>query len=134
MEEFLSSEKNFKWSTNSIQFIYTFFFIRKKFIRKWGSNGQNLKKILRESRGSISEMYCFYWPNIDIRRYCIENNKDGIQIQVHNINSETLNHFSQLISVKVKKNLRKSQAQFRDKLRKLRLRQIDGFFQKKHVI
>ena len=35
------------------------------------------------------------------------------------------------ISVKVKKSLRKSQAQFREKLRKLRLRQDDGFRIKK---
>ena len=38
-----------------------------------------------------------------------------------------VNHFSQFISVKVKKNLRKFQAQFREKLRKLRLRQITVF-------
>jgi len=31
-------------------------FIRKKFIRKWGSNGQNLKKIWRKSQGSISKL------------------------------------------------------------------------------
>ena len=36
-------------------------------------------------------------------------------------------HFSQFISEKVKKNVRKSQAQFLEKLRKLRLRQNDGF-------
>ena len=34
----------------------TRFFIRKKFIRKWGSNGQNRKKILRKSRSSISKI------------------------------------------------------------------------------
>ena len=49
-------------------------------------------------------------------RYCIQNAKDGIQIQVYNINNESGSHFSQLISVKVKKNLRKSQAQVREKL------------------
>ena len=53
--------------------------------------------------------------------------KDGIQSQVYNINNESVNHLSQFISVKVKKNLRKSQAQFLEKLRKLRLRQNDGF-------
>ena len=56
-------------------------FIRKKFIRKRGSNGQNLKKILRKSPGSISTIKCFYSPKIDIRHYCIQNVKDGIQIQ-----------------------------------------------------
>ena len=40
-------------------------------------------------------------------------------------------HFSQFIAEKVKKNLRKSQAQLRGKLNKLRLRQKDGFLIKK---
>ena len=53
--------------------------------------------------------------------------KDRIQIQVYNINNENVNYFSQFISVKVKKNVRKSLAQFREKLRKLRLRQNNGF-------
>ena len=57
------------------------------------------------------------------RRFCIQSDKNGIQIQVHNINNESVNHFSQFISVIAKKNLRKFQAQFREKLRKLRLRQ-----------
>ena len=57
--------------------------------------------------------------------------KDGSPIQVYNIINESVNHFSQFISVKVKKNLRKSQAQFREKLRKLRLRQNKGFLIKK---
>ena len=44
------------------------------------------------------------------RSYCIQNVKDGIQIQVYNINNESVNHFSQFISAKAKENLRKSQA------------------------
>ena len=60
------------------------------------------------------------------RLYCIQNFKDGIQIQAYNSNNECLIHFSQFIAEKVKKNLRKSQAQFREKLRKLRLRQNYG--------
>ena len=67
------------------------------------------------------------------RCYCIQNVKDGIQIQVYNINNESVNHFSQFMSVKVKKNVRKSQAQFREKLRKLRLRQNNDFLIKKKV-
>ena len=62
-----------------------------------------------------------------VRRYCLQNVKDGIQSHVHNINNEMLNHCSQLISVKVKKNLRKSEAQFREMLRKLRLRHNNDF-------
>ena len=38
------------------------------------------------------------------------------------------------MSVKIKKNLRKSQVQFREKLRKLRLRQNYGFHIKKTCI
>ena len=49
----------------------------------------------------------------------------------HNINNDISNHFGRCISEKVKKNLRKSQAQFREKLRKLRLRQNYGFLIKK---
>ena len=67
------------------------------------------------------------------RRYCIQNVKDGIQIQVYNITNESVNHFSQFVSVKVKKNLRKSQAQFREKLRKLRFRQNNDFLIKRRV-
>ena len=37
------------------------------------------------------------------RRYCIQNVKDGIQIQVYNFNNESVDHFKQFISVKVKK-------------------------------
>ena len=67
------------------------------------------------------------------RRYYIQNVKDGIQIQVNNIINESVYHSSQFISVKVKKNLRKSQAQFREKLRKLKLRQNNDFLIKKNV-
>jgi len=55
-------------------------------------------------------------------------------MQGYNINNESVNHYSQFISVKVKKNLRKSQAQFLEKLRKLRLRQNNGFLIKKRVL
>ena len=44
-----------------------------------------------------------------------------------------VDHSSQFISIKVKKNLRQSQAQFREKLRKLRLRQNNDFLIKKRV-
>ena len=54
-------------------------------------------------------------------------------MQVYNTNNKSVNHFSQFVSVKVKKNLRKSQAQFWEKLRKLRLRQNEGFLKKKFI-
>ena len=50
------------------------------------------------------------------------------------MNKKRVAHFSQFISVKVKKNFKKSQAQFREKLRKLRLRQNDSFLIKKRVL
>jgi len=37
------------------------------------------------------------------RRYCIQNVKDGIQIQVYNIINESVNHFSLFISEKLRK-------------------------------
>ena len=51
--------------------------------------------------------------------------------KVYNIINESLNHSNQFISVKVKKKLRKSQAQFWEMLRKLRLRQNNDFLIKK---
>ena len=90
----------------------------KKFVRKWGSNRQNLKKIVRESRGSISKIKCFYRPKIGISSLLHSNVKDGIQIQVYNGNNESVKHFSQFISEKVKKisgsisgKVRKNEAQ-----------------------
>ena len=67
------------------------------------------------------------------RRYCIQHVKDRTQNQVYNIINESVNHSSQFISVQVKKNLRKSQAEFREKLRKLRLRQNNDCLIKKNV-
>ena len=72
--------------------------------------------------------------NSVFRRYCIQNVKDGIQIHVYNIINDSVNHSSQFISVKVKKKLRKSQAQFREKLRKKRHRRNNDFPIKKRVI
>ena len=42
-----------------------------------------------------------------------------MEIQVYNINNEIVYHFSQFILVKVKKNLRESQAQFQEKVKKI---------------
>ena len=109
--------------------VYTFFFIRKKCIRKWGSNRQNLKKIIRKSRGSISKIKCFYRPKIGISSLLHSKS----QRWNSNSTNESVNHSSQFILVKVKKNLRQSQAQFREMLRKLRLRQNNDFLIKKDV-
>ena len=96
---------------------------------------KNIKKLFRKSRGSIFKIKCFFGQKSIFRRYCTQNVKDRIQTQVCNINNGSLTNFSQSISVKVKKHLRTSQTQFREKLRKLRLRQNDGFLIKnKRVI
>ena len=109
----------------------TRFCIRKMFIRKCGSNRRNLKKMLRNHKAQFPKLSVSIGQKSVFRRYCIQNFKDGIQIHVYNINNESVNNFSQLISAEVKKNLRKSQAQFREKLRNLRLRQNDAFLVKK---
>ena len=73
-------------------------------------------KILRRSyengEAEFPKFCVFIGQSSIFRRCCIQNFKDGIQIQVDNINNESVNHFSQFISVKVKKNLRKSQVNF----------------------
>ena len=50
-----------------------------------------------------------------------------INLQASTMFPISLAHYSQFNSVKVKKIVRRSQAQFREKLRKLRLRKNDGF-------
>ena len=92
---------------------------------------ENLKKIKRLKFQKYSVLI---GKKLILCCYCIQNVKDGIQIQVYNINNKSVNHFSQFISEKVRKNLRKSQAQFQEKLRKLRLRQNNGFLIKQNCV
>jgi len=49
----------------------------------------------------------FAGQNLIFRHYYIQNDKDRIQIRVYKINNENVTHFSQLISVTIKKILRK---------------------------
>ena len=72
-------------------------------------------------------------PKSQEYHYYFQNVKHGILIGEYKISKESLAHFSQFFSVKVKKTLRKSQTQFWEKLRKLRLRQNSGFLMKKSV-
>ena len=66
-------------------------------------------KILRKSQARLNfQNLVFYWKKLIFRRYCIQRVKDGIQIQVYNITNESV-------------------SLFREKLRKVRLRQNDGF-------
>ena len=83
-------------------------------------------KLLRKSRGSISKNQSFLGQKSIFLHYYTQHVKDWIQIQVYNINNEMVNHFGQFILVNVKTNLRKSQAEFRENLRKLRLSQNYG--------
>ena len=59
-------------------------------------------KILRKSWGSISKIVLVLAKKSIFNRYIIQNVKDGIQIQVYNINNESVDHYSQFISVKAK--------------------------------
>ena len=88
---------------------------------------ENRKKI---TRLNFQKLRVFIRKKSVFRRYCIQTVKDGIQIHVCNIINKSVNHSTQFISVKGKKNLRKSQAQFWEKLRKLRLRQNNDFLKK----
>ena len=47
--------------------------------------------------------------------------RDRIEVDIYKIDKERVAHFSQFMSIKVKKTFKISQAQFREKLRKLRL-------------
>ena len=64
-------------------------------------------KILRKSEENHEAQFpkfsIFIGQNSIVRCYCILNVKDGIQIQVDNINNENVTRFCQFISVKVKK-------------------------------
>jgi len=87
--------------TNPIS--YTFLFYKKQFLRKWGSNVHNLKNLKENHQAEFPYIIVFIGQKSMFRRYCIHIVKDGIQIQVYNINSESVNHFIQCISVKLKK-------------------------------
>ena len=69
----------------------------------------------------------FLLTKIDITSLLHSNVKDGIQFRAYTINNENVTHFRQFISVEVKKILEKSQAQFWEKITKLRLRQNNDF-------
>ena len=79
-----------------------------------------------KSQYFFSKLRSFVCQNSILRHCYIQDVEDGIQIRVYKISKECVAHFSHFISVKVQKILRKSQAQFRERLRKLRLRKNDG--------
>ena len=83
------------------------------------------------NRGKLTNIVLYFEslnrPKHHNSHYYIQNVKDGIQIRVYKRNKESATHFSQFVSAKFKTLLRKSQTLFREKLRKLRLKQNDGF-------
>ena len=82
---------------------------------KWPKSYDNLKKI---TRLQVPKLSVFIGQKLIFRHYCIQNVKDRIQIREHKITNKIVAIFSRFISVKFKKNLRKSQAQFWEKFRK----------------
>ena len=68
-----------------------------------------------------------------LRHYCIQNVKERVYIQICNIGKGRVSHFSQFVLVKVRKILRKFQAQLRETLRRLKLRENDGFLIRTNV-
>ena len=108
----------------------TRFFYKKKVYKEMRLKSSNLKKIARKSRGSIPKLKCVYWQKSVFVVIAFKLIKMEFKFKII---KDSLHHSRQFISLKVKKNLRKSQAQFREKLRKLRLRQNIKFLIKKRV-
>ena len=53
-----------------------------------------LRKSLENHEAQFPEFSVFIGKKLIIRRYCIQNVKDGVQMQVCNINNESVDHFS----------------------------------------
>ena len=87
---------------------------------KWPKSYENHK-------ARFPNLSVFIGQKAILHYHYIQNVKNGIQIRFYKINNESVTHFSQFIPLKVTKIVRKSQAQFWEKLRKLTLRQNDGF-------
>ena len=73
----------------------------------------------RNHEAQFPKSIAFIGQKSIFRRYCTQNDKVGIQIQVYNINNGSVNHFSQLISVKVKNNLKKISGSISGKVKKM---------------
>ena len=100
--------------------------VYKKRRLKWPKSEENRTKITRQT----PKFSVFIDQKSIFHRYGVRSVNDGIQIQVYNSSNENVNHLGQFISARVKKNLGKFQAQFREKSRKLRIRQMTVFFKK----
>ena len=62
-----------------------------------------LRKSYENHEAQFPKFSVFIGQESIFRHYCIQNAKDGIQIQVYNINNSIANHFGQFISEKVNK-------------------------------
>ena len=82
----------------------------------------------------MSKLRYFSCQKSILRHYYIQNIKDRTKIRVHKIKKRRVTRFSQFTSVTVNETLRKYQAQFREKLGRLRLRQKRGFLIEKACI
>ena len=89
-----------------------------------------LRKSLKNHKAKFPNLSVFVGQKLILQHYFIQNVKNGVQTQVCTIDKETVTHLSQFILVELKKSLRKSQTQLREKLRNLRLRQDDSLEKK----
>ena len=66
-----------------------------------------MTKILRKSmeihKVKFEKLSVSIGQKLMLRHYCIQNVEDEIQIRVYKINRESVNHFSQFTSVKLRK-------------------------------
>ena len=93
--------------------------VHKKLRLKWPKSSEN-------HEAQFPKLSVFVCQKSIFRHCCFQYVKDRIQIRVYRINNESVALSSQFISVKAKKNFRKSQAQ-------LRLRKHDGFRKKNYL-
>ena len=58
-----------------------------------------VRKLYENHEAQFPKLNVFIGEKLVCRRYCIQNVKDGIRIQVCSINNESVNQFNQFISV-----------------------------------
>ena len=92
------------------------------------------KEILTHHKTPLSQLSALVGQKSILCHHNIKKVKEKIKIWEYKICRERVSHTSQFSSVTAKKIIRKSKAQFWKKLRKLRLKQNDGFLIMKHVL
>ena len=85
-----------------------------------------LRKCLENHKAQFLILTVFIGQKSKLFYYYIQSDRNRIQIRVYTKNTESVTHFGQFISVKVKRILRKYQVQFWEELRTLIIRQNDG--------